>query len=187
MRASIIILSTLFSFSFHLGHTSSMFDEHKDHPVISIFQKGTLEVPEQNNISTIFFYNLMKDDNLSEQTEEEIRKSFGSDFFEKVSNIGWEAKQTENYDLAFSCMRLAAIGGIGADQEELAAHYLEKKDYKNAAKWYLYSALNNNQDVIAMLHRIDKKRQIIPYVNSENLRLASGILEEYFKSENTEH
>jgi hypothetical protein len=186
MRALIIIFSTLFSVSTHLVHASSMLDEHRENPVFSASQKGTLEVPEINKIFMSFFNQLMSHVELSEQAEKDIQKNFNHEAFEAISNYGWEAEQKGNNDLAFSCMRFAAIGGIMAEQAKLAEYYLEKKDYKNAARWYLLSALNNNSDVLAMLHRIDKKRQIMPYVDGKNLPLASAILEEYLKSENIE-
>lgn len=188
MKTISIVFSALFSVSSTLVHASTMLEDHRDSPVPSTFQTGVPAVPQDDCISKLLSQRLEKiiiEDELTEENEKFIRSMFQDKDFETISNRGWEAEQTGDTALAFLCMRLAAIGGIVADQEQLAEHYFRNKNYKNAARWYIRSALNNHSDALALLYRIDEEREIMKYINQSDSSQAMEILEGYWKSQNT--
>lgn len=188
MRIILIIFSTFFSISSHLVHASTMLEEdHRDSPVPSIIQTGVPVVPQDNyDVSHLFsqrLAELIQHEKLTEDEEKAIQTLFKHEDFEMLSRLGWEAEQAEDFNLAFYYRRAAALGNLHADQEKLSYDYFEKKDYKNAARWYLQSALNENSDILAELHRIDKEIHILQYLNPMDLPQAMDILEEYWKNQ----
>lgn len=186
MKNLTIIFSTLFLVSSHLVRSSTMLDEHRESPAVPTSQTGAFAVSENNYIAKELspqFQQRILQDQLTEQDEEAIRNMFHHDFFVTISNHGLEAEYMGNYKLAFGCMRVAAIGDLKTDQEQLAEYYFRKKNYRNAARWYLRSAFNNNPDVLAMLYRIDDETNILQHLTSEGLPQAMSILEAYWKSQ----
>ena len=196
------ILSTQHLVSSPLLH-ATMFEEHRDSPIPSGFQAGVPAVAEDDFIGQLFlkrlqpsigsvdisillflnFKKLITEDKLTADNEDFLRKILKDEDFITISNHGWEAGHSGNYDLQFVCLRLAAIKDLMADQEKLAYHYLDKKDYKSAAKWYLRSALNGNSDILSELYRINDETHILQHLTSEGLPQAMTMLEAYWKSQ----
>lgn len=175
MRLPVLILSILFSI-YSSGANASSREDEWDITKVSTHQQriNTMEQkPSDDTSITALFVEII---GKGELMEESIKNLISPEDFEKISNKGWEAEQNGDYDLALACIRLSAIGGLMVDQQKLAMHYLNEKDYKNASKWYIRAALNKNPDVLADLYEIDKTNQIIPYVNEKHSQTAEDIL-----------
>jgi hypothetical protein len=189
MKTSTSIFSILFLISFWQVHASPMVSEYNTPIKSNLTRQGSPEA-EQNDLST----KIIKAANLhivhfppnEEIIEEEIRKLFSDEEFKLLSTKGWEAANEGHQDLAFLCVYLAAVGGSMADQQEFATHLLIKKEYKNAAKWYIKAANNKNPDVLADLYKIDKQKQIMSYFNQGNLELTQAILANFWEEEEKE-
>ncbi|AIL12683.1 hypothetical protein IM40_02740 [Candidatus Paracaedimonas acanthamoebae] len=190
MKNLSIIFSTLFSVSSHLVHASTMLEDHRDSPIPSPFQTGVPAMSDDDLIAKLFtqkLTTLITQEILTEDDENRIKKIFTDEKdFIALSNHGWEAEQTGNFTEAFYYRRAAALGNLPVDQEKLAYNYLDRKDYKSAARWYVSAALNHNDDVLSELHRINKTVEILEYLTLKDFSKAMSILEEYWKSQDTE-
>lgn len=187
MRALTLIISPLLLLSCQQTIASSMMEDGREKQYSAISREQELPETEQRGMdinSKIFAaFNLHLVHSLANEEEEEeaIKKLFSTEEFKAISNKGWEAANEGHDNLAFTYMYLAAVGGLMADQQELANYFLEKKEYKKAAKWYIRSASNNNPDVLADLYRIDKESPILHYFNKGNLKLAEDILVNFWQ------
>lgn len=202
---SILLLSILFLVSSSLLH-ASMLEEHRGSPIPSGFQAGVPAVAEDDFIGQLFlkrlqssigsvdisiqlflnFKKLITEDKLTADNEDFLRKILKDDDFVAISNHGWEAENRGNANLTFICLRLAAIGNLPVDQEKLAYNYLDRKDYRNAARWYVSAALNHNDDVLSELHSINKTVKILEYLTLKDFSKAMTLLETYWKSQDSE-
>jgi hypothetical protein len=185
MKTLIATTSILFSTLFWHVEATPMIEE-QDYDRATTSKQGLLKVEYQDiNINKVFkAFNLHLMHSLSNEEEEKaIKELFSPEEFKAISNRGWEAANEGEDSLAFTCMYLGAVGELMADQQELATYFLNKKDYKRAAKWYIRSAWNKNPDVLAELHKIDQKSPIMHYFNKGNLAIVEDIIVNFWQEQ----